>query len=180
MALKITRPEKIVSLCTDAALQAEWEQANSDLINSVRESGDGRLVGGGSKAALARKVQEVEQEMLKSTARFRLRARNRNEWATLAAEHPPRPDNADDKARGVNTETFFDAVIMASIVDVTQDDETVEFDPATEWAPLADEMTDAQWAQFAEAVWQLNRGEVSVPFSRSASRALRGSSESSD
>lgn len=178
MALRITRPEKIVSLCTDAALQAEWEQANSDLINSVRESGDERLNGGNSKAALARAVQDIEQKMVESMVRFRLRARGRNEWAELVATHPPRPDNADDKARGVNTETFFDAVIADSIIEVTQNDEPVEFDPATEWLALADDMTDAQYAQFAEAIWVLNRGEVSAPFSRAASRALRNSSES--
>src|SRR5699024_9104753 len=105
MALKITRPEKIVSLCTDAALQAEWELAQDELHNASRGVQDGRLNGGGqSKQAQA--VQDVEQRMVESMVRFRLRARGRNEWAALVAEHAPRPDNADDKARGVNTETF--------------------------------------------------------------------------
>src|SRR5699024_391792 len=93
------------------------------------------------------------------------------------AANPPRDDNADDKARGYNQETFYDDVIARSIVEVTQDGAAIDFDPLTEWEVLADEMTDAQYSKFAEAIFVLNRGEVSVPFSRSASRALPGSSE---
>ena len=177
MALKITRPEKIVNLCTDAALQAEWEQANEALINAPREVQDDRLNGGNSTATLARAVQDVEQRMLASTVKFRLRGLRRSEWSERVAANAPREGNDDDKARGYNTDTFYDDVISRSIVEVTQDGEPVDFDPLTEWEPLADEMTDRQYAQFAEAVWNLNRGEVSVPFSRSASRALRSSSE---
>ena len=177
MALKITRPEKIVTLCTDAALQAEWEQANEALINAPREVQDDRLNGGNSQTKLAMAVQDVEARMLASTVKFRLQGLRRSEWSERVAANAPRKDSEDDKARGYNTETFYDDVIIRSIVEVTQDGEPVEFDPASEWEPLADEMTDRQYAQFAEAVWTLNRGEVSVPFSRSASRALRGSSE---
>lgn len=177
MALKITRPEKIVSLCTDAALQAEWEEAQDALANAPREVQDDRLNSGNSTVKLAHAVQEIEQKMLASTVRFRLQALRRSEWTERVAANPPRDDNADDKARGYNQETFYDDVIARSIVEVTQDGEAIDFDPLGEWEALADEMTDAQYSKFAEAVFVLNRGEVSVPFSRSASRALRGSSE---
>src|SRR5699024_11389913 len=112
-----------------------------------------------------------------STVRSRLRALRRSEWTERVAANPPRDDNADDKARGYNQETFYDDVIARSIVEVTQDGAAIDFDPLTEWEVLADEMTDAQYSKFAAAIFVLNRGEVSVPFSRSASRALRGSSE---
>src|SRR5699024_7108268 len=108
MALKITRPEKVVTLCTDAALQAEWEEAQ-----------DARRAAGNSTVKLAHAVQDVGQKMLASTVRFRLRALRRSEWTERVAANPPRDDNADDKARGYNQETFYDDVIARSIVEVT-------------------------------------------------------------
>ena len=177
MALKITRPEKIVTLCTDAALQAEWEAARDELAEvGVQDP----RINGGPAAEAARKVQDIEKRMRDSEARFRLRALRRSEWAARVAANPPREDDKDDKARGYNTATFYDDVIIHSIVEVTQDGEPIEFDPTAEWEALADEMTDRQYSEFAEAVWALNRGEVSVPFSRAASNITRRLSESSD
>lgn len=177
MAIKITRPEKVVPLCTDAALQAEWEEAQDALTNAPREVQDDRLNSGNSTVKLAHAVQEIEQKMLASTVRFRLQAMRRADWAAVIAANPPREGDADDKARGYNQETFYDQAISLSIIEVTRDGEVIDFNPLDEWHALADEMTDAQYSKFAEALFVLNRGEVSVPFSRSASRALRRSSE---
>lgn len=173
-SLKITRPEKIVPLCLDAALRAEWEKAEAELQSPARGVADDRLVSGKSDAA--RRVQEIEQRMTESSVVFRLRAMRRSEWAERIAANPPRDGEDDDKQRGYSTETFFDDVIARSIVDVTRDGEPVEFDPEADWSPLADEMTDRQYSDFADVVFILNRGEASVPFSHRASRILRDSS----
>ncbi|WP_353707604.1 hypothetical protein ABRQ22_17235 [Cellulosimicrobium sp. ES-005] len=179
MALTIRRPEKTVPLCLDAALQADWEQAEEDLRRAQQEPGDDRLVGNAKASSLARRVRELESKMLADTVHFRLRALSRSEWAKFVAKHPPREGDDLDKAQGINREAFFEDVIPESIIAVTRADTPEDFDPGDDWGPLADEMTDRQYSDFAQAVFLLNRGEVSVPFSRAASRLSRDSSETS-
>lgn len=177
MSLTIKRPEKVVPLCLDASLQAEWEQAEADLIQARKAPTGDRMTGNADVTRLAERVRDLESQMLAEVVHFRLRALPRSQWAQILAANPP-TDSADDKAFGANKAAFFDEVIPASVVGVTRGDEPVEFDPA-DWSALADEMTDRQWSDFADAVFTLNRGTVSVPFSRAASIVSRASSVSS-
>lgn len=179
MSLTIKRPEKTVPLCLDAALQADWERAEDDLRRIQQQPAPDRLVGTGGVSAAAAKVRSLEEQMLAETVHFRMRALPRSEWAKFVAKHPPREGDETDRAQGINREAFFEDVIPASIVAVTRGDDPEEFDPEADWTALADEMTDRQYSDFANAVFVLNRGEVSVPFSRAASRLNRGSSETS-
>ena len=176
--LSIKRPEKVVPLCLDASLQADWEQADRDLRDASKAAPSGRLTGNAEATRLAERVKALEAQMLAEVVHFRLRALPRSKWAEIVATNPPRDGDALDKTMGINREKFFDAVIPLSIVEVRRGDESVEFDPA-DWSALADEMTDRQYDDFVQAVFGLNRGEVSVPFSRAASSVNRASSESS-
>lgn len=66
-------------------------------------------------------VAEAEERAL----HVKLRALGRREWKRLLDEHPPRKDNEDDAALGVNEDTFKEALVPASIVepaDLTEDD----------------------------------------------------------
>lgn len=175
--LTIKRPERVVLLCLDASLQAEWEQAEQDMIDARKGAQGDRLTGNSEATVLAEAVRAIEEQMLAQQVKFRLRALPRSDWARLLAENPADPTNADDVQFGGNKAAFFDAVIPESIVAV-EDHEgvAVDFDPQTDWTPLADEMTDRQYAEFVEVVFALNRGSVSVPFSQAASRLSRGSS----
>lgn len=175
MSLTIKRPERVVPLCLDASLQAEWEQAEADLIQARKAPTGDRLTGNSDVTRLAEKVRDLESQMLAEVVHFRLRALPRSEWAQILASNPP-TDSADDKAFGANKVAFFDEVIPASVVAVTKGDEPVDFTPA-DWPALADEMTDRQWSDFADAVFVLNRGTVNPPLSRVASLVLRSSSE---
>lgn len=177
--LSIKRPERVVPLCLNAALQAEWEQAEKSLAEARRRPAGDRLTGNAGAATLAEAVRDLEAQMLADVVHFRLRALPRSEWAKRLAAHPAKDDDPSDKAFGADKAGFFDDVIPASIVGVTRGDEPVDFDPATDWSDLADEMTDRQYSDFADAVFMLNRGEVSVPFSRAASSMSRASSETS-
>jgi len=80
----------------------------------------------------------------------------RRDWAKLCAEHPPRDDNRDDKARGINNETFHDAAVRACLVEP-------ELGPG-QFDALTDAITDYQWSEIVSAVWMVNRGAVDVPF----------------
>lgn len=185
MSIKIKRPEKVVPLCLDADLRAAWEAKVAEL-DQVKKVPAERLTGNAEATRLAGEVQGIEREMLGQVVRFRLRGLPRNVWAGLVTAHPVRDGNTGDRQFGVNTETFFDAVMgyseggVSTVVEVTQDDGPVEFDAGTEWLPLAEDMTNGQYAGFVDALVEINRAAVSVPFSRAAaSLASPRSSETS-
>ncbi|MBX3732418.1 MAG: hypothetical protein KF791_07460 [Verrucomicrobiae bacterium] len=47
-----------------------------------------------------------------------LTALPRKKWRAIVAENPPREDNKEDAAVGVNEDTFPDALVPASIVSI--------------------------------------------------------------
>lgn len=177
--LTVRRPERLVPLCLEASLQAEWEKAEADLVQARKAPPSEMMTGDTTILDLAATVVALEAQMLAEVVHFRLRALPRSKWAELLAAHPPKDGNDDDKAFGADKGAFFDEVILHSIVGVTRGDEPVDFAPETDWPALADEMTDRQYSDFADAAFMLNRGTVSVPFSRAASSSNRASSETS-
>lgn len=188
MGITIKRPEATYKLCTDMSLRVEWELADEQLRNARSKATGDRLTGNAEATRLAEQVQELERQMEAATIVFRLRALMRPRFNEIVALHPPRQDNDDDKEAGLNRETFFDALLMAkekksdvgTIVEVRDaNGELVDFDPESEWPDLADQMTDLQYQDIANLAYVLNRGRVSIPFSRAASRMTQTSDETS-
>ncbi|MEV7606118.1 hypothetical protein AB0N65_11825 [Paenarthrobacter sp. NPDC089322] len=177
MTLTVKRPETRVSFCLDGDLKAAHEAAEAE-FNAARTKslGDARLNSGLKQ--LAQKVTDVEAEMKASTVEFLVRGLKRSAWQDLVAEHAPREGNATDKAYGFNLETLMVAAIPACIAAVeNQAGEALEFDPATEWDALADDMTDSQYEDFVMAVLRVNKGRNEVPFSLSAYRTIQASDQ---
>lgn len=180
MSITIKRAEGVVEFCTDLALRGEWEQA-VDALNEARNTLSERWIDGAEKEA-AEAVQALEKQMAESTLSFRICAVPRKVWQETVAAHPPREDNAADEAMGTNVATFFDALLSmpGTIISVNEaSGKVVDFDPVTDWKPLADEMTDGQYSEFAQKVFELNRGVVARPTSRAASLVMRGSGQNS-
>lgn len=181
MAITIKRAEGTIEFCTDLQLRGDWETAQAELI-AAQSSRSQRLVDG-NLAEAAAKVTDLETQMAESVLLFRLRAVPRKQWQETVAAHPPRDDNDSDQSMGVNISTFFDALLGQSpdpakglestIVAVTYkvSGAVEDFDPATDWQQLADDMTDGQYGEFATKVFELNRQSVARPFSVAASRA---------
>jgi len=167
-------PECTVPVCLNADLTAEFERAERELSEATQRPADS-LAAGGQARQIAERIEALRAEMVEHTIDFRLRAMQRPRWKAFVAAHPPR--RADDggvherdRSIGVNTETFFDALIRASVVEPELDDE--------DWSLLLDEkLTDRQVDQISDAAWSLNRREVDVPFSRAASRILNSEPE---
>jgi len=174
VSITVKRPEKIVEFCTDLGLQSEWESAGEELKSvRQREQADARMTGESKKVRdLKARIVKLENQMLDSIVVFTLRALPRKRWAELEATHPPREDHEDDKRYGVNVGTFIDAVMVepGTVASVTYkaSGERVEFSPASDWLPLADEMSNAQWEQFAIPLLLVNRGTVTPGFNRAA------------
>lgn len=164
-------PEKTVPICLRGDLVAEHEELERQLEEALRVPADS-LEGDGS-AAIAERIVQLEREMRDHTYQFRLRAMPHPRWREFCGQHPPRQDDEGkvderDRLLGVNTETFWDALVRQSVVDPQLDD--------GEWETLLDgALTDRQFSELADAAWALNRRDVDIPFSPAASRMTRSS-----
>jgi len=162
------KPEASVPLCLRSDLQDQWETLEAELQAEDRAETP-TLAKADSKRAkeLAEQVRALQAEMEKSTITVTLRAMDRVPWKELQSAHPPRKDSAVDWRLGFNPDTFYDALIAASIVDPVLDEERL--------AKLLDAITAGQFDKLASTAWELNRSDVSVPFSATASRIASSS-----
>lgn len=193
MSITVTRAQRTVAFCTNLALKSQHEQALSVLAEAQQDaSKDIREVPPQAVTEAARAVQSLEDQMRDHTIVFTLTGWPRKRWAEFEETHKPRAGQEMDKAFGIDISTLDEALAAVgkpfdpnkwpqTIMSVTARDGTaVEFDPHTEWVPLADEMTNGQWEEFVLAVLSANRGVKAVPFSEAASRVTRSSEPSSN
>lgn len=165
-------PTKQVRLATNLAARLAWEEAVADEYRATQQAVKRRASQKDDPVvADARARQDAAQaEMAGSVAVFTLRALPRSKYRQIVAAHPPRPGVAADDDQKVNMDTFGDALIEASILRVNDGaGDPVDFDPAVEWKPLADSMTDAQWTEFYQAAVSLNLEPMAVPPKRATS-----------
>jgi hypothetical protein len=177
VALTVKRPETRVAFCLDGNLKAEHEAAEAE-FNEVRKRslGDARL--NDPTKELAKKVSEIEEAMKASTVEFIVRGMRRGDWNDLVAAHAPRDGNALDKSYGFNVEALMTVAIPKGIAGVeNQAGESLDFDAAAEWEPLAADMTDSQYEDFVLATLRVNKGRNEVPFSLSAFRMIQDSDQ---
>lgn len=166
------RPEKPVMICLRGDLQADFELAELELAEAEKQPSDS-LAGNGARA-IAERIEALRGQMREHTVEFRFRALPRHEWRELVDRHPPRRDEDNavderDRFTGVNVDTFFEDCIRTCLVSPVLDGE--------DWATLDAALTDRQFDSLSNAAWNLNRGEVGIPFSRAASRILSSDSE---
>lgn len=175
--LGIKRATTSVPLVTNLELLAEYDKASDVLEKLQKNARPDKMVGDTELRKAAQDVRALEDQMQDSTVLVKLRALKRTRWAELEEKHPAREDNDLDKRYGLNVDTFFDEAIPECIVEATwkTSGKKVDLDPSTDWAELADDMSDGQYAQFITAALALNRGAAAVPFSRVASVVIQGS-----
>lgn len=173
--LGIKRPTTSVPLVTNLELLDEYDRATEALERLQKNARPDRMTGDPELRAAGEAVRALEDKMHESTAMVKLRALKRTRWAELEEQHPAREDNDLDKQYGVNVDSFFDAVLPECIVEVSMkgSKKKIDFDPATDWAELSEDMSDGQYARFITAALALNRGAAEVPFSRVASVVTR-------
>jgi hypothetical protein len=179
MSLTINRATTTVDLCLDLSLKADHERAAAHLDDVRRESAQDQREASSAVSDAAAAVQDLEAKMKAATLKFTLQAVTRKRWNEFELAHPPREDNESDASIGVDSSAL-DEILRESVTTVTNPaGEVVPFDPATEWAPLADDMSSAQWNLFALATLALNNGATSAPFSQAASRVIQRSAATS-
>lgn len=178
--ITVERPEKVVPFCTNLRLKGEHERAVAALDEARRNAAsDPREAGSPALTAAAVRVQELERDMQDHTVEFTIRGLRRKVWVEFFESNPARPDNVGDKRVGFDVSAL-DPIIAQSIVAVTsRDGKPAPFDPAAEWDDLADQMTNGQWSDFANAVIEVNHEVRSAPFSPLASVVIRRSEQTS-
>ena len=179
MSLTLTRATKVVPLCVNLSLKAEHDRAVASLADAkTRAVQDAREASMEVREA-AEAVQLIEQQMRDHTVSFTLQALKRKDWAEFVAANPPRDGDEFDKALDVNVSALDKVIVQAITAVQNRDGSDVPFVPATDWEPLADEMSTAQWNDFAQAVLALNNGVTAAPFSPAASLVIQRSEQTS-
>lgn len=162
------KPETKVPLCLRSDLQAEWERLEQELRDE-EEAEPATLAKAVSKRSkeLAVEIRALEEQMKAATLTVTLRAMERAPWKELLSAHPPRKDVPTDWGMGYNPETMFDDLIGKTLVDPVLDEERL--------GKLLDGLTAGQYDKLSDAAWKLNKSDVSVPFSPTASRIAASS-----
>jgi len=167
-------PEASHNICLRADLVADFERAESELEALRKKPRRDSLDAGAEVAEKVAQIEALQEEMRAGTATFRLRALPKAKWRRLVAAFPPREGNADDAQIGVNRDDFLPAMLKACTIEPEIS--------AEQWVALIGDgedeegvLTDRQFSDFADEAWFLNRGEVSVPFSRAVSLMKRDS-----
>ncbi len=160
-------PERSVSLCLRADLQADYEDLQRQLEEAQRQKRE-RLTDAAPGQQIAAQMDELREQMADAVVDFRLRALPPKRWRDLVAAHP----SADPKQQ-LNPDTFGPALIRVSVVDPEMSDE--------QWERLLSDdgiLSSAQFDVLFDAAWNLNRQDPRVPFSRLASVVTNGSAPS--
>lgn len=160
------KPEVTVKLCLRTDLQDQWEKLEVELRADDAAAAD-TLAKPPGNLKLAKQIRALEAEMEKANLTLTLRAMERAPWKELLSAHPPRKDVPTDWGMGYNPETMFDDLIGKSIVEPVLDE--------TQLTKLLDALTAGQYDRLSNAAWTLNKSDVSVPFSPTASRIAASS-----
>lgn len=158
------RPQGVVSICLRGDLTAEIYRLDNQLVEIGKgQPNDERLSGNVEAKKIAEQIKKLEAEAKANSIDVTMQALDRKTWSDLVVKHPPTNKNEDYASSIMND------AIPACIVEPEMDPETRD--------KFLNALTQGQWDELAGAVHTLNVGDGSVPFSRLASRALRGSDE---
>lgn len=183
---KASPNRRSVTLCVDGALQAEWDALTAKLQDAVTAD---TAAGAGSLAMpattqLIEDMDSIRERMAASEVTFLFEQMPWEARLALQAQHPPREKNMADRIRGLNTATFYPALIRGSCVSVTgADGDTVTEVPDEIWEGLLGDpeagtkgsLSMGQVNQLTQAAQAVNDGETTVPPS---ARSLLGSRDS--
>lgn len=99
-----------------------------------------------------------------------VKALGRRQWRSLVAEHPARDGNKDDETYGANSDTFPDALLVASIVEPT-------FPTPADRDDFLDSLSDADFTRLWRSAFLLNRVQADDPKDLLAYEQIRASDE---
>lgn len=164
-------PESTVPICFRGDLIADFEVLERELEQAQAGASSDSLDSG--MGELRDRMEAIQAEMRENTYPVRLRGMSYADYNALIAKHPARYDDEgriapDDATLRINSDTFFEPLIRASIVDP-------ELPTVADWEEFLSGLTDYQFNQLGVTALALNRGGIDVPFSLAASSMKRTS-----
>lgn len=162
-------PETTVELCLRGDLVAQVD----DLERQLRDlkTNTSTMANLGAARKLAERIEEHRAAMVAASVVFTVRGLTRDAWTRLVAACPPRDGDATDRSLGYNQETFWPALLRASVITPALTGE--------QWDKLTGALSAGQYDQLVNACLQVSRRKVDVPFSFAASATLQSSDETS-
>lgn len=146
---------KLVEICLNGALQAEWDKLATSLQNVGIQD---QSLAAEQTTGILQKMEEIRGEMIASQVQFEMEQLDWAERINLQAAHPPREGNFVDRIRNYNVDTYARAVIMGSCVSVTDGDgDKVTEIPSDLWDRLLGRGARGEPGYIKSA---LNAGEV--------------------
>jgi hypothetical protein len=103
------------------------------------------------------RLEEIRQEILADTMAFKFRSLGHRSLRKLKDEHPPRQGKPRDQINGFNEDAATDSLIRKCLVEPDLSDAAL-----TEL--LDEQLTDGQYEELSQAVWQINHRAVDIPF----------------
>lgn len=155
-------PERTVTLCLREDLVAEYERLDTELRTASRTAPS--LGDPAPAAVIARRMDEVRQEMLAHQRQFLLRAWPARKFAALRDSMPKKTDGQTD-------EQFAD-VWHAAVCDVVSKMLITPSATPQQVAALAERLAESQWLELSNAAWDINARGQAIPFSVAASAIL--------
>lgn len=164
---KIERRRTVVTL-----YQGDLEAQLADLLDKAMAAERAealtvrRMAQKSEAMELARQHDELLATAEEAAVKVTIWAITNTQWSLLANEHPPREDDAEDKRRGVNMETFPEALLHASLVSPEDSGglglEALLTKGADALAAIGD-ISRVQYVKLERAAWNVNVGDDALP-----------------
>jgi hypothetical protein len=165
-------PRRTVEICLAGDQVAEFERLSRELEQASQRPAVDSIEDDGGMLEIAQRIEALRGQMRADTEEFVVQALPGPKYRELKAQHPPRQDDEgavidDDRFLDANLETFAEPLLRACLVAPEFDDEL--------WAETVEALTDRQYEDLVNAAIFVNKGSVTVPFSRAASAILSSS-----
>jgi hypothetical protein len=157
-------PQRSIPVCMRADVLADIEELERQ-INSLRsDNDDPRLAAGNTASAdeLAHEIRDLEAEAAKYTVALRLQAVEREEWNRFVDTHTSENDDGTRKLDlSALTVDIFPKMLVSPLMDADQQ------------ARFLRGLTEGQWEEVMQLVFELNRNKITVGKSLTASLAMQ-------
>lgn len=180
--VKPKRRVERTQVCLRADLIAEFQTEDAELLRLKSEAaGNTNRMNPGadpdspSIRTQAQKVRKLEDQIVDSQVDFAFESRNKDEWAALTADHPPRKDNQVDQMVGYDRDGVLDALVRACLIEPAFedcDDRECSHDDCGSWQQLVSVISPGEWRELRDTANLANTGVVDPPKSVLASRIL--------
>lgn len=161
---KIERRKAVVKL-----YDGKYESQLSDLLNQAmaaqrrEEMGGKRMSTKSESMVLGKQHDDLVAEAEASAHPVTLWAISYNEWGPLADRHPPRPDDVEDKQRGVNMKTFPRDLLYASLAEPGTGDLDEMLAAGKHVLRDLGDLSQVQYVKLETAAWNVNVGDDALP-----------------